>query len=57
MLYVREDILCNLAFEDKPIGSIFIELNLQNNKVLINCSYNSKKSETKKHLTTLDLQL
>ena len=37
MLYVREDIPSNLiAFEGKPIESIFIELNLQNTKMLIN---------------------
>ena len=46
MLYVREDIPSNLiAFEDKPIESLFNELNLQNTKVLINCPYNPHKSE------------
>ena len=45
MLYVRADIPSNLlAFEDKPIESLFIELNLQNTKILINCSYNPHKS-------------
>ena len=54
MLYVKEDIPSNLiAFEDKPIESLFIELNLQNTKILINCSYNPHKSEIKKHLTAL----
>ena len=54
MLYVRADIPSNLlAFEDKPIESLFIELNLQNTKILINCSYNPHKSEIKKHLTAL----
>ena len=54
MLYVRADIPSNLlAFEDKPIESLFIELNLQNTKILINCSYNPHKSEIKKHLTPL----
>ena len=39
MLYVRDDIPSSLlAFEDKPIESLFIELNLQNTKILINCS-------------------
>ena len=42
-----------LAFEDKLIESLFIELNLQNTKILINCSYNPHKSETKKHLRAL----
>ena len=47
MLYVRADIHSNLlAFEDKPIESLFIELNLQNTKILINCSYNPHKSES-----------
>ena len=42
---VRADIPSNLlAFEDKPIESLFIELNLQNTKILINCSYNPHKS-------------
>ena len=40
MLYVRADIPSNLlALEDKPTESLFIELNLQNAKILINCSY------------------
>ena len=54
MSYVREDIPSNLlAFEDKPIESLFIELNLQNTKILMNCSYNPHKYEIKKHLTVL----
>ena len=41
MLYVRADIPSSiLAFEDKPIENLFIELNLQNTKILTNCSYN-----------------
>ena len=52
MLYVRADIPSNLlAFEAKPIESLFVELNLQNTKILVNCSYNPHKSEIKKHLT------
>ena len=54
ILYVRADITSNfLAFEDKPIERLFIELNLQNTKILINCSYNPHKSEIKKHLSAL----
>ena len=54
MLYVGTDKLSNLlAFEGKPIESLFIELNLQNTKILINCSYNPHKSEIKKHLAAL----
>ena len=46
ILYVREDIPSNLiAFEEKPIESLFIEINLRNTKMLINCSYNPHKSE------------
>ena len=61
MLYVRADIPSSiLAFEDKPIENLFIELNLQNTKILTNCSYNPHNSEIKKHLTalrnSLDLQ-
>ena len=54
MLYVREDILSNLIVcEDKPIESLFIELNLKNSKVLIHCSYKPHQSEIKKYLTAL----
>ena len=57
MLYVRADIPSNLlAFKDKPIEGLLIELNQQiliNTKILINCSYNPHKSEIKKHLTAL----
>ena len=49
MLYVREDIPSKLiAFEDQPIESLFIELKLQNTKILINCSCNPHKSDIKK---------
>ena len=44
MLYERVNILSNLlTFEDKPIESLFIELNLQNTKILINYTYNPRK--------------
>ena len=42
-----------IAFEDKPMESLFIDLNLQNTKILTNCSYNTHKSEMKRHLTAL----
>ena len=32
---------------------IFVELNLKNTKILINCFHNPRKSEIKKHLTAL----
>ena len=45
LLYVREDILPNLiAIENKPTESFFVELNLRNDKWLINCSYNPYKN-------------
>ena len=45
MLYVRANIPSNLlAFEDKSIESLLIELNLQNTKILISCSFNPHKS-------------
>ena len=48
MLYVRADIPSNLlAFQGKPIESPFIELNLQNTKIAINCSDTLHKSEEK----------
>ena len=54
MLYVRADISSNLlAFKDKPIESLFIKPDLQNTKILINCSNNPHKPEIKKHLTAL----
>ena len=40
MLFVRAEIPSNLlALEEKSIESLFTELNLQNAKILINCSY------------------
>ena len=44
LLYVREDIPSNLITVDiSPIESFYVELNLRNNKWLINCSYNPHK--------------
>ena len=46
MLYVRENIPSNfLASGNKSIESLYEELNLQNVKVLINCSYNPCKAK------------
>ena len=60
LLYVREDIRLNLiTVYISPIESFYVELNLRNNKWLINCSYNSHKSLVGNHLDavskTLDL--
>ena len=60
LLYVREDIPSNLITVDiYPIESFYVELNLRNNKLLINFSYNPHKSLIGNHLDvvskTLDL--
>ena len=54
MLYIREDIPSNLLATDKEhIESLYVELNLRNEKYLINCSYNPHKTMIKNHLATL----
>ena len=60
LLYVREDIPSNLITVDiNPIESFYVELNLRNNKWLINCSYGCHKSLIDNYLDavskTLDL--
>ena len=37
-----------VAAEDKPTESLIIDLNLQNTKMIIDCSYNPYQAETKK---------
>ena len=55
MLYVREDMLSSfLASDSKPIESLYVELYLQNNKMLINCSNNPYKDEIGNHLAGLN---
>ena len=55
ILYVREDIPSNfLSSDNKPIESLYEELNLQNVKMLINCSYNPDKAEISNHLAALN---
>ena len=55
MLYIREDIPSNfIASDNKPIESLYVELNLQNVKMLINCSYNSHKADIGNHLAALN---
>ena len=61
LLYVREDIPSNLITVDiNPIERFYVELNLCNNKWLINCSCNPHKSFIGNHLDavskTLDLK-
>ena len=54
ILYIREDIPSNLLATDKePIESVYVELNLRNEKYLINCSYNPHKTMIKNHLASL----
>ena len=54
MLYIREDIPLNLlAINKEPIDSLYVELNLQNEKCLINVSYNTHKTMIKNHLAAL----
>ena len=52
--YIRKDILLNLLATDKePIESLYVKLNIRNEKYLINCSYNPHKTMIKNHLATL----
>ena len=54
MLFVREDIVSNLVeAEAKPIEGFYIELNLLNDKWLLNCSYNPHKNNIRNHLKAL----
>ena len=60
MLYIREAIPLNLFTVDiRPIESFHVELNLRNNKWLINCSNKPHKTLTGNNLDavskTLDL--
>ena len=55
MLYIRQDIPSNfVASDNKPIESLYVELNLQNVKMLINCSYNRHKADIGNHLAALN---
>ena len=54
MLYVRKDIPANLlATENVVLKDLYIELNLQNTKWLLNRSYNAHKNVIKKQFTGL----
>ena len=58
LLYVREDILTNLIeVETKPIEGFFVEINMRNDKWLINCSYNPHKNMIGNHLCALSKKL
>ena len=54
MLFVRENIPSNvLIIEEKPTESFYVELNLRNNKWLVNCSYNPHKNSIGNHLNRI----
>ena len=54
MLFVREDISSNLVeAEAKPIEGFYIELNLRNDKCLLNCSYTPHKNNIGNQLKAL----
>ena len=59
VLYVREDIPSNLLATDEKnhIESFYVELNLRNEKCLINCSYNPNKTMICNHLDALSTYL
>ena len=54
VLYVREDIPSNLLeVETKRIEGFYVEINLHNDKWLINCSYNPHKNMIENHIRAL----
>ena len=59
MLYVREDIPSNLlaTHEKNHIKSFYVELNLRNEKWLINCSYKPNKFMICNYLDALSTYL
>ena len=59
MSYVREDIPSNLLATDEKnlIESVYVELNLRNEKWLISCSYNPNKTMICNHLDALSTYL
>ena len=51
LLHVREDIPLNLyEVETKPIEGFYVEINLHNDKCLINCLHNPHKNMVGNHL-------
>ena len=59
ILYVREDIPSKLLATDEKnqIESFYVELNLRNEKSIINCSYNPIKTVICNHLDALSTYL
>ena len=51
MLFFREDITSSLVeAEAKPNEDFYVELNLCNGKLLLNCSYNPHKNNIENHV-------
>ena len=58
LLYVREDIPSNLLkVETKPIEGFYVEINLRNDKWLMNSTYSPHKNMIENHLCTLSEKL
>ena len=59
MLYVREDIPCNLLATDEKnhIESFYVKLNVRNEKWLINYSYNLNKTMICNHIDAFTIYL
>ena len=58
ILLVREDIPSNLpTMEEKPVESLYVELNLYNSKWLVNCSYNLHENRIGNHLDRISESL
>ena len=58
LLYVREDIPANLIeVKTKLTEGFYVEINLRNDKWLINCSYNPHKNMIGNHLRALSEKL
>ena len=57
MLYVREDITTNLIEVETTVKDFYVDINLRNDKSLINCSYNPIKNMIGNHLRGLQEKL
>ena len=54
MLFIRNDIPAKVvSTDDRRIESFYVELNFQDKKWLLNCSYNPKHSSLESHLDSL----
>ena len=58
LLYVRDDVLSNLLdVKTKPIEGFYVEMNLYNDKCLINCSCSPHKNMTRNDIRVLSKKL